>query len=185
MSACGPIVSELNITKEKLSFHILSKRIQIENSVGNFPTVKLPDSKNIQLSCISFSLWVFRFWYGEFSHLSIFVLGPHFWWKQFLVQLWPIWCYEQWIVKHSKMLVGLKFNHFKFKHQKNQLLELHWKVFKKQKLKLKWRNKLLFTFLFAHNVLIIHFYILFSVPFILMVWRHKKIVSIILKIVIF
>ena len=66
MSACGPIVSELNITKEKLSFHILSKRIQIENSVGNFPTVKLPDSKNIQLSCISFSRWVFRFWYGEF-----------------------------------------------------------------------------------------------------------------------
>ena len=31
---CGPFVSELNITKEKLSFHILSKRIQIENSVG-------------------------------------------------------------------------------------------------------------------------------------------------------
>ena len=78
MSACGPTVSELSITKEKLSFHILSKRIQIENSVGNFPTVKLPDSKNILLSYISFSLWVFRFWYGEFSNLSFLFIRPPF-----------------------------------------------------------------------------------------------------------
>lgn len=137
----GPLVSELSITKEKLLFLILFKLIQIENSAGNSLTDKLLDSKNIQLSCISFSLSVYRFWYGEFSIKNF---DPSFWpfllkIIQILVQLWLIWCYEQWIVKRSKMLVGLKFNHFKSKLPKNLLLELHWKVCKKQKLKFLWR----------------------------------------------
>ena len=56
MTACEPLASDLNTTKEKLLFLILSKHTQIVNSAGNFLTVKLADLKNTQLSCISFSL---------------------------------------------------------------------------------------------------------------------------------